>query len=84
MKNNKLFCCKLFALINLMVGMLQYNNTIITYAKENYDTKIYSDFNINDDFDEETVIVIMDKLLSKKIKFIQSIFLEKKSKVLKT
>lgn len=66
MKNNKLFCCKLFALINLMVGMLQYNNTIITYAKENYDTKIYSDFNINDDFDEETVIVIMDKLLSKK------------------
>ena len=83
MKNNKLFCCKLFALINLMVGMLQYNNTIITYAKENYDTKIYSDFNINDDFDEETVIVIMDKLLSKKNKIHSIDFFGKEIKSIK-
>ena len=67
MKNKK---SNLYLFMSLLMVMLsnQRIDSLVVDASEQYDPKIYYTFSENEDFDDDTVIVVMDRLLSQKNK----------------
>ena len=52
------------------------NKEFVVKATNCYDEKIYAEIDIDEEFDDDTIIVIMDKLLSEKNKIHSPVFLE--------
>ena len=66
-KTNKYYFY-LFVLTILFSTRLFPNKEFVVKATNCYDEKIYAEIDIDEEFDDDTIIVIMDKLLSEKNK----------------